>query len=370
MMLHLRNKLVRRIMLAGAAVASISLMATNVARAELKEVKIGAGGSNFLDLSYYYLLLPGPLGYWEAEGYKVDVFPVSGSSEAAQQLAVDNLDFAQMSSSAIVQANTQHDLSVRAVVTNTTVGWGIAVKKDGPIRTVHDLKGKSVGIVSLSSGGIPLYKSFLADNGLDPDNDATLVATGVGAQALTALESDQVQGLMYWSSALVGFQNAGAELDILRDPSWSKLPDYTLATSEKTFEERPEMVEGIARGVAKAMVFAAANPDCARKIQWEHYPDTKPTGVSEEAAVAGDLAIISTLLREQANAASLNPNGNIAGVSVTAMGEYQDFLFDAGVLTKKVDPIGLVATDSAVFWTKVNNFDKAAIEAQAKECNF
>ncbi len=364
-----RLKTIKRILLAG-AIACISLTATAGAQAELQEVKIGAGGSNFLDLSYYFLLLPGPLGYWEQEGYKVDVFPVSGSSEAAQQLAVGNLDFAQMSASAIIQSNTQHGLPVRALITNITVGWGIAVKKGGPIKTVADLKGKNVGIVSLSSGGIPLFKSFLKNSSLDPESDVTLVATGVGAQALTALQHDQVQGLMYWSSALVGFQNAAADLDILRDPAWAMLPDYSLSTSKKIIDEKPEMVEGIARGMAKAMVFAAANPDCARKLQWKYYPDTKPTGVPEEKAISTDLALISTLLHDQANAAKMNPDGNVAGVSVEAMGAYQDFLFDAGVLTNKVAPSDLVVPDAANLWGRVNNFDKAAIEVSAKACNF
>lgn len=364
------NGILKRAALILAASLALSSAGAAIAGAELKEVKIGAGGSSFLDISYYYLLLPGPLGYWEKEGYKVDVFPISGSSEAAQQLAVNNIDFAQMSAGTIIQANTEHSLPVRGLVTNITVGWGIAVPKDGSIKTVADLKGKKIGIVSLSSGGIPLLNSFLKSNGLDPEKDVTLIASGVGAQAMLALENDQVQGLMYWSSALVGFQNSNPNLVILQDPAWAKMPDYSFATSQKTIDENPEMVEGIARGMAKAMVFAAANPDCARKLQWKFYPDTKPSGVDEAKATANDLAMISVLLRDQANAAKMNSDGMVAGVSTQAMGAYQDFLFDSGVVTRKVDPSGLVIADGPAFWAKVNNFDKAEIEAQARECNF
>lgn len=365
-----RNGILKRTFLNSVACLALSCLGATTAWSQLQEVKIGAGGSNFLDISYYYLLLPGPLGYWEKEGYKVDVFPISGSSEAAQQLAVNNIDFAQMSAGTIIQANTEHSLPVRGLITNITVGWGIAVPKDGPIKTVADLKGKNIGIVSLSSGGIPLLKSFLKSNGLDPDKDATLIATGVGAQAMLALQNDQVQGLMYWSSALVGFQNSNPNLMILQDPAWAQMPDYSFATSQKTIDEKPEMVEAIARGMAKAMVFAAANPDCARQLQWKFYPDTKPTGVDEAKAASNDLALISVLLKDQANAAKMNPEGMVAGVSVEAMGAYQDFLSNAGVLTKKVDPNSLVIADGPAFWAKVNNFDKAAIEADAKACKY
>lgn len=364
------NGSLKRTVLTLATSLALSAAGATAAWSQLKDVKIGAGGSNFLDISYYFLLLPGPLGYWEQEGYKVDVFPISGSSEAAQQLSVNNVDFAQMSAGTIIQANTEHSLPVRALVTNITVGWGIAVDKNGPIKTVADLKGKNIGVVSLSSGGIPLLNSFLRNNGLDPEADVTLISTGVGAQALLALQNDQVQGLMYWSSALVGFQNTDPDLAILQDPAWAKMPDYSFGTSQKTIDEKPEMVEGIVRGMAKAMVFAAANPDCVRQLQWKFYPDTKPTGVDEAKAAANDLAMLAVLLRDQANAAKMNPGGMVAGVSTEAMGAYQDFLFDSKVVSRKVDPSELSIAEGEAFWSRVNDFDKAAIEADAKACNY
>jgi NitT/TauT family transport system substrate-binding protein len=352
-----------------AAFVSASLVAGTVsAQAQLKQVKISGGSGNTLNVTVFYLLLPGPLGYWKEEGYQVEVLPISGSTEAVQQLVADNIEFIQINAAAIVQANTQHSLPVRGVITNSAIGWGIAVKKNGSIKSVSDLKGKTVGIVSLSSGGIPLFNSFLKNNGLDPETDVTLIATGVGGPALHALESDRVQGLMYWSSALAGFENAGAEISVLRDPVWATLPDYTLATTQTIIDSDPKMVEGIARGIAKAMVFAAANPDCARKLIWLNYPDTKPTGIDEQEAVANDLSLLGAVLEEQRLAAKLNPDNYVAAASSNAFAAYQDFLFDAGIITSKVDPAHLVI-DIEGFWERVNNFDKAAIEEQAKACH-
>ncbi|MCG8273248.1 ABC transporter substrate-binding protein [Aquamicrobium sp. NLF2-7] len=363
------NGIFRTFLLAGAASVAMLAGACGAQAQDLQKVRIGVGGSNFLNLTYYYVLLPGPLGYWKEEGYDVEVFPVSGSAEAAQQLAINNLDFAEMNASAIIQANTEQKLPIQAIITTGTIGWGLSVARDGPIKTVADLKGKSIGVVSLSSGGIPLLNSFLKTNGLDPENDVTLISTGVGAQAISAFNNGQVDALMYWGTATVGFRNAGLELETLSDPAWKGFPDFTFSAGKSVVEKDPAMVEGIARGMAKAMVFAAANPDCARKLQWKHYPDTKPTGMDEDQAAANDLSLISVILSEQAAAAELNGNGQVAGASVPAFGIYQDFLFDAGVLTSKVEPAQLVAGDDA-FRERINNFDKAAIEAQAKACDF
>jgi NitT/TauT family transport system substrate-binding protein len=363
------RRMVRMVFALAAFAAALSWLPAS-AQGPLKQVKIAVGGTSFLDISYYPLLLASSLGYWKQEGYTVDVFPISGSWEAAQQLAAGNIDFGQMAGAVIIQANAEHSIPVRTLITNFSLGWGLAVKKNGPIKTPADLKGKKIGIVSLSSGGVSLVKSFVKNNGLDPENDVTMIATGVGAQALLALRNDQVQALMYWSSALVGFQSADPDLTILKDPTWAEIPDYSLATSQQVIDQKPEMVEGISRGVAKAMVFAAANPDCARRLQWKFYPDTKPTNVDEKTAASNDLAKISILLSDQANASKLNPDGFLAAASAKAMGTYQDFLYAAGVLKAKADSKALVIPAGTAFWSKINTFDKAAIEADAKACNY
>lgn len=69
---------------------------------------------------------------------------------------------------------------------------------------------------------------------------------------MEALRSDRVQALMFWGSALTGFQNAGTKMHILVDPDWPTLPDFSFGTMQKTIDTNPAMVEAIARGAAKA----------------------------------------------------------------------------------------------------------------------
>jgi NitT/TauT family transport system substrate-binding protein len=350
--------------------AGLSLGADARADERLKSVKIGVGGSNILNLTYYYLLLPGPLGYWKEEGYAASVFPVSGSVEVAQQLAVNNLDFGEMNATAIIQANTEHNVPVRALITNSQVDWGLAVAQDGPVANVIDLKGKSIGLVSLSSGGVPLLKAFLRKGGLDPEADVTLVPTGTGVPAVTALQANRVQGLMYWGAALASFENAGLKLRVLRDPKWSEYPDFTFAANKLTIEKDPAMVEGIGRGIAKAMAFAATNPDCARQLQWKYYPDTKPRGIDESSAIESDMRLINVAINDQKVFEKINGDRYVAATSVRGFEQYQDFLYDSGIITKKIAPQTFVAENADNLWARINNFDRAAIEKQARECKF
>jgi NitT/TauT family transport system substrate-binding protein len=349
----------------------LALAAAPAAEAQAtQKVTIAVAGTSFLDISYFSLLLPTILGYWAEEGFSADVFPVPSSSDAIQQLALRNIDFAQVAGAAIIQSNAMQNVPVRTLITNFALGWGLAVKGDGPIQTGADLKGTNIGIVSVSTGGVSLVKSFARRSGLDPERDVTMVATGVGAQPLLALQNNQVQALMYWSSALVGFQAMDPTLRIIKDPTWAEMPDYSFATSLHNIETRPEVVEGISRGIAKAMVFAEANPACVQQLYWKAFPDSVPTNIDRETAARNDIAKVEVLLADQRNASKLNPGGVVAGASAVGLGSYQDFLYENGIITNKVDPAQFVTPGGEAFFARINDFDAEAIRASAIACNF
>src|SRR6202011_205102 len=125
--------------------------------------------------------LPLTLGYWKGEGYDVEVLPVGASLQALQQMVAGNAEFGQVNASAIVQANSKNDLPARIVMGNGVIDWSIAVDADGPIKSVKDLKGKTVGVFSLATGGVAYFNNLLRANGLDPTKDVDLVPLGLGA---------------------------------------------------------------------------------------------------------------------------------------------------------------------------------------------
>ena len=110
------------------------------------------------------------------------------------------------------------------------------------------------------------------------------MAVGLGAPPVDALRTNKVQALLFWASAQATFENAGLKLRYLIGPDWRTYPDFTFSTLQKTIDSDPAMVEAIARGAAKATIFAWTNPDCARRIHWSRYPNTKPSGVDEATA--------------------------------------------------------------------------------------
>jgi NitT/TauT family transport system substrate-binding protein len=193
----------------------------------LKPVTI-ALGTQVVNVTYPWLTLPIALGYWKDEGYDVKIVTTGGSLQGIQQMVGGNVDFVQMDSAPLIQANTDNEVAVRGVMNTLVIDWGIGVLQNGPIKSITDFKGKKIGVFSLGTGGMPLLKGYLRANGMDPDKDVQIIATGAGAPALEALRNDRVQGLMFWGSALTGFENAGLDMRVrCRRPStvtppWSR----------------------------------------------------------------------------------------------------------------------------------------------------
>lgn len=355
---------------AAATLAALALLlscpAAQAQAKPLKPVTI-ALGTQVVNVTYPWLTLPIALGYWKDEGYDVKIVTTGGSLQGIQQMVAGGVDFAQVNSTGLIQANTENNVAVRGLMGTGVIDWGVGVPQDSPVKTVADLKGKKIGIFSLGTGGMPLLKGYLRANGVNPDTEVQIIATGAGAPALEAMRTGRVQALMFWGSALTGFQNAGAKMRVLFDPAWRSLPDFTFATMQKTIDADPAMVEAIARGAAKATLFAQTDPECTRQIHWKHFPGGKPTGTDEATLAKWDLALLQTQLETMADAQAMNGGKLIGAMSPAAYGRMQDVMLKDGLIKRTLPPESMLYLKPG-FVEAINRFDHNAVVEAAKAC--
>jgi NitT/TauT family transport system substrate-binding protein len=278
-----------------------------------------------------------------------------------------NAEFAQVNASVIVQANARNNLPVRVVMANGVIDWSLAVSADGPIKSAKDLKGKTVGVFSLATGGIAYFNNFMRANGLDPVRDVDLVPVGLGAPPVEAMKSGKVHALLYWAAAIATFENAGLKLTRLAGDDWRAYPDYSLSAMQATLDKDPALAIGIARGVAKATVYALANPDCARKLHWQNYPSTKPTGADEATLAKWDMNTQQAQLDSLSDGFKLNGGKRWGDVDPAAFDRLVKFMLEAKQIDKSVTAASMMTTIPD-FVAKVNDFDVKAIEASARAC--
>jgi NitT/TauT family transport system substrate-binding protein len=339
-------------------VASAGVLAPSAYAADKK---ITFSLSDQMRVPYYWLYLPKLLGYWEQEGLDVDVQSVGGSLEALQQVMAGNADYGQMGALSVVQASAK-GMPMQVVMMNGTFQWKLAVPADSPIQSVSELKGKSIGVFSASTNGNDFLKAYLKQQGLDPDSDVTLLPVGAGASAIEAMRKGEVAALYYWPSAFVSYEGQGLSFRYFQAPEWAGYPDYSVAASKAVVNADPAVTQAMVRAMAKATVFAEANPNCAVKMFWKAYPDSIPTGVAEDKALDSDTKMLVAQL-EEGNAEA----EKLGAVTAEQMKSLQDFMLSAKMVEKQTDPATLVV-EAPDFFSKVNDFDKDAIKAAAKAC--
>ena len=112
--------------------------------------------------------------------YKIEWSQFQGTSPMSQALAASALDCATQGVLPIAQGMVSNSFSVYIVAQHVgekpgsfSVYW--AVKDDSPIKTVADLKGKTVGISIIGGGTQGPFNLMLKRAGIDPDKDIKLV---------------------------------------------------------------------------------------------------------------------------------------------------------------------------------------------------
>jgi NitT/TauT family transport system substrate-binding protein len=349
-----------------AALAFAVLGGEALAQPQLQKVRIVIGGTTILNITYPWLNLPVALGYWKEEGYDVEVFGLAPTVQPLPLLVSGQADFVQTGSSDIIQANLIGNQPVRVAMQNTSLDWLIGVPLGSDIKTLQDLKGKNLGVLSLAAGGINYLKTYMVQSGLDPEKDISLIAVGFGAPAIKALTSGAVQGLFYWSAGLASFENAGLAMRYISAPDWRTYPDYSLAVMEKTIEKDPKMVEAIVRGAAKATLFAMSNPDAVRQIQWKTFPDTKPTGdVDEATLIKWDLNLLRAELRGMKESFEMNGGKYYGNADPGGFDRLQVFMLATKQISEKLPGQAFLPKDPA-FFSRANNFDQGAVIATAQ----
>jgi len=301
------------------------------------------------------------LGFYGVAGMKVQLVPVPGSTDCVKLVATGDLPYSLPSIEPLPAARAQ---GIKAKVFYTAYQgniYGIAVAKEGPIRSIKDLKGKKIGVASMASSGVHVARGVLAMTGLDPEKDAQIVVVGEAAQAAALLRGGEVSALSMYDTQYALIQAAGVPLRMLDTGPLSRFPSNGFLALEDTLRKDRAQAVALGKGYAMGTVFAMANPEAAVKILYEIYPQTRPSGKTEEVAIRDD---VKTLLA-RADHWKLEAGGvkRWGESSIKDFDAYVDFLLKWHVIKNKVPATEMVTNDLI---DEIDRFDVAKVQAQAK----
>ena len=333
------------------------------ARGQISKVRVGSCAKTISSGQAPFAIAT-KMGWYKEEGIEVTLVPLAGSSDCVKSVAAKEIPFAV----AAVEAHAAAVLQGVKIKTFYTAYQGnifrLAVPADSSIQRISDLRGKTIGVISMG-GGVLFAKALIAMAGMDPEKDVKIVVAGEGAQTAALVRKKQVDALSQFDTQLAMVENAGIKLRILEAKEIDRFPGNGFLALDETLKTHRKDAVAIARGYAKGTIFAINNPEATVRILYEVFPQVKPTGKDEATAVSDDIKVLQARI----------PNWQLekGGVkrwgesSETNYGEYLEFLLKWGVLTAKVRPLDVVTNDLI---GEINNFDAAKIAAEAKSYKY
>ena len=333
------------------------------ASAETQSVTIGFGtvvGSQYSDLVFGK-----KLGFFEEEGIDLQLMSFQGTPVLLAQVQNQSIDVGSVEPSLmLISASKGTPLPVRAVYNyfrSTT--YEFAVLPDSPIKSIEDLKGKKIGVHVLSSGNVILTKAALREAGIDPETEVTFVPIGVGPAAWKQLQDGTVDVLNLWTSEDVKMIAAGNPARRFTLPEkFRQIFTGTMIVHEDTIAERPDMIKGLGRALAKStLACASATAACARSL-WEFDPTARPAPDQEQTWIDNTIKVLDEnhALITYKEGGENTPGSYVMG----SLDAYAEALKQAGLIDNTEFDTNVIFTND--FAAAYGDFDRDAVIAKAK----
>lgn len=263
-------------------------------------------------------------GYFADAGLDVSFMVGKGGADVATQVAVGNADIGGGigDTPIIVRAN---GLNVRGVALLGGRGLTqLAWRKDSGITGPADFKGKSIGVLGFQDTTYYNLLGAMASVGLSK-NDVNIQGVGPGGiiQLTIAGTLQGMSGVPEWIAAV---EAAGVPMDQVSVDTMFPAMAQAILASDKTIEERPEVVKGIVAGVIHALKDIQADPAKAAK----EYVSFVPQHTGKEKAIE---AIMRAYVEKVYPAAEGQPLG---AFDPERMAKVQKFYIDNGIVKTAV----------------------------------
>jgi NitT/TauT family transport system substrate-binding protein len=233
------------------------------------------------------------LGFFREEGLYPEFVLTRNSVIAGQAMLAGNFDY-MVPTGTVVPAIVQARQPFKIVFTALRTHYSLMAQPQ--IRSVEDLKKKTIGIASIGSSNDLILREILKAHDLDPLRDVTNVALGSSSvDRFAALVSGGVHATFlsapFDSKAVEkGYKKLAKAIDYVR---W---PQAGLATTEEKIRQNPQEVEKMARAALKGLRFALSQREyvISKILQVFRYSQKDATesyeALLDEAVPSGHLA--------------------------------------------------------------------------------
>ncbi|OES45205.1 ABC transporter substrate-binding protein [Domibacillus iocasae] len=243
------------------------------------------------------LLVDEEKGFFKENGLDVTVIPGAGGGDAIKNILSGQADVAFTDPGSLYFALDKGEkLKVMYNVYPQNV-FNIVSLKEKNITKPEDLKGKTIGVYSLSSGTRQNLLVLLNQVGLS-EKDVNIVETGL--LNFAPLMQGQVDATAATDTGLVvGKQKGLGDVNILEVKDYLNIPSDVFVVTEKTFEEKKDELEKFLKAYQTSAQWMIDNPEEAASLAKEYAIDGKNEEQNLEIIKLRNASSISELTEEQ-----------------------------------------------------------------------
>jgi ABC-type nitrate/sulfonate/bicarbonate transport system substrate-binding protein len=220
--------------------------------AQLKKVRFAVGSISQAEVPFN---LAKAKGFYREEGLDVDIILIRGAL-GVQALVGGSVDYS--SSSGSVVAAGVRGLGVRLLMLLSSKPQFDLVSRP-EIRSISQLKGKTIGISSRGGAVDLLTQLILTQNGVTPHKDATLIVIGSQEEMMIALKTGLISAALLTAPRhLMLYREGFTELAYAGD-YMSTYPTGGIGATEEKLKKEPAEVFGFVRGSLKGLQYYKRN---------------------------------------------------------------------------------------------------------------
>jgi NitT/TauT family transport system substrate-binding protein len=199
-------------------------------------------------------------GHFAKQGLDVKVIGPPGNSQAFQQMAAGQAQFSYIASIDFIRAIATRDAPFYGYSTIAQrIGFQIVSLKEKPVRSGADLKGKTVGVLSVGGLSELLIVVALAKAGLKK-SDANIVVAGNSPGEVELIRSGRLDCFICNFPLAVTMQRMNMPVDYLDIDTVVQAPGLLHFCTRDTAEKKPDLVLRMLRALQASVIEIVEQP--------------------------------------------------------------------------------------------------------------
>ena len=220
--------------------------------------------------NFYPLVVGEALGYFEAEGVKVNLLPSDTSVPYVAFVQNGQADLAMLDPYEAVNARIAGaDIQVVYEVMQNAPE-GIAVSEDSDVQSVEDLVGTTVGLVSDRDRAF--LQAALNTTGHSIDEVDTVVLGESGPTLAAAVRDGKVSAISGAAPDWIALIANGIGMRMITPEELLTSPANNFVVGAQAIEEKREAIEGFLRAWSKGMYAATVDPEAVAEMLRQAVP--------------------------------------------------------------------------------------------------